>query len=52
MAKVAVPVIVTEKTVVEVTVPPNVIRSVSFPPPVKVTGFVAKPTVRPVPPAT
>jgi hypothetical protein len=46
----AVPVIVTVKAVVVVTVPPKVTRSVSFAPAIKITGLVANPTVRPVPP--
>ena len=48
--KVAVPVIVTEKVVVEVTEPLKVTTSVSFPPATSVTGVVAGVIVRPVPP--
>ena len=50
LARVAVPVIVTEKVVVDPTLPLKVTTSVSFRPAVKVTGLVVGVTTRPLPP--
>jgi len=50
VARVAVPVIVTEKVVVDEAVPLKVTTSVNFCPATRLTGLVVGVTVRPVPP--